>query len=311
MVNSISVLLAAYNGETYLPCQLASLAAQTGVEFRVLMQDDGSTDATPSLLADMAEKDSRFQVMSGGGHLGAIGNFWSLLCADDAPYTALCDQDDAWAPDRLARCMEAMKQAEAAYGKDTPLLVHSDCRVMAEDGTVLQESFFAHQGWDTSAVTLPRLLVQNNVTGCTVLMNAPLRQLAAKYGRPETMHMHDWFLALTAAAFGHIVFVNEPLVDYRQHGKNVLGASRQTLTKRGFKALSAWEKGKARIKLTYTHARAFRDACGDNLPREAARIIDDYLATETMMKPRRLMHIRRGGYLMQSKITRMGQMIFG
>ncbi|MGN1021645.1 MAG: glycosyltransferase family 2 protein, partial [Aristaeellaceae bacterium] len=308
----IDVLLAVYNGERFLPPLLESLAGQDDAAFTVLMQDDGSTDGSTALLAAMADKDARFRpAEEGGRHLGAKGNFISLIRQATGDYAALCDQDDVWEANRLSRCRQALEQAEARWGADTPLLVHSDCRLVDAQGALLQESFFRHQGWDPGAVTLPRLLVQNNVTGCTLMMNAALRRLVAERADPAAMHMHDWFIALTAAAFGHIVFLDEPLVRYRQHGVNVMGASRQTLLQRGVKALGAWRKGKDRIALTYRHTRAFREAYGALLPEDAAAVIDRYLATEAMGKVRRVMAVRRGGYTMQSPVTRMGQLLFG
>lgn len=311
VVKTIQVLMACYNGETYLPRQLESLRAQDDPCFSVLLQDDGSTDSTPALLEE-ACRDSRFCLAAESGrHHGAIGNFISLMKQSTAAYAALCDQDDEWAADRLSRCRAAMEEAEARYGADTPLLVHSDARLVDTHGNTLHESFFAHQGWDKTAVTLPRLLVQNNVTGCTLLMNASLRRLVVEHGDPAGMHMHDWFIALTAAAFGHIVFVDAPLVNYRQHGVNVMGASKQPLPQRAAKALTQWQKGKKRIALTYTHTRAFLDAYGDALPQDAKRVIDDYLATEKLPKLRRVLAVQRLGCTMQSKVTRLGQIIFG
>lgn len=307
-----TVLLATYNGARFLPCLLSSLQQQDITDFTVLMQDDGSTDATSALLQGIAAEDPRFtHAAENGHHFGSKGNFISLIRQCRSPYIALCDQDDQWEPDRLSRCLSAMHEAEARYGADTPLLIHSDARLVDEQGTPLQESFFRHQGWDPAAVTLPRLLVQNNVTGCTLLMNAALRDLVARYADPATMHMHDWFIALTAAAFGHIVFVDAPLVRYRQHDVNVMGASQDSQIHRGVKALSAWQKGKARIALTYTHTRAFRDAYGDALPADARQIVDRYLSTEAMCKPRRVIAVFRGGYTMQSPVTCLGQIVFG
>lgn len=311
MVKTLQVLMACYNGEKYLPQQLASLQRQDDPCFSVLMQDDGSADSTPALLQAVCS-DSRFlMARDNGQHHGAIGNFLSLMEQCTADYAALCDQDDLWAADRLSRCRAAMEEAEARYGADTPLLVHSDARLVDAEGNTLHESFFAHQGWDKTAVALPKLLVQNNVTGCTLLMNAALRRLVVQHGDPVRMHMHDWFIALTAAAFGHIIFIDEPLVNYRQHGVNVMGASQQTQVQRGAKALSQWEKGRARIALTYTHTRAFREAYGEALPQEAQRMIDAYLATEQMPKLRRVLAVQKLGCTMQSRVTRLGQMIFG
>ncbi len=307
----VSILLAAYNGERFLPQQLASLRAQT-VDFRVLWQDDGSADGTLALLEAVSREDARFRPGKAQGlHLGAVGNFLSLMAQDDAPYTALCDQDDVWHGDKLTRCVAAMEAAEALYGADTPLLVHSDSRLIGADGKTLHASFFAHQQWDGSAADLPRLLVQNNVTGCTVLMNAALRRLVVAHAVPETLFMHDWFIALTAAAFGQVIFLPEALVDYRQHGSNVLGASRHGLLRRGLDALRMPRKARARLRLTYDHARVFREAYGDALPTSAACTVAAYLATQKLCKVQRVQALRRGGYVMQGRLTRLGQIIFG
>lgn len=308
----VSVLLAAYNGERFLPAQLASLQAQNHADFRVLWRDDGSFDGTAALLRAISQADGRFMASQAQQtHLGAIGSFLTLMQQDDAPYSALCDQDDVWHADKLSRCLSAMQAAEAQYGADTPLLVHHDCRVVDADGAMLHGSFFRHQGWDGSACALPRLLVQNNVTGCTCLMNAALRRLVAEHASAGALFMHDWFIALTAAAFGQIVFVDAPLLDYRQHGTNVMGASRTGLLRRGMKALSAPEHARERIALTYRYARMFRTAYGGTLPAEARAVIDGYLAIEGLPKLKRIAALQKGGYLMQSRITRAGQCLFG
>lgn len=310
MVKTIQVLLACYNGEGYLPQQLLSLRRQDDPAFSVLLQDDGSTDQTPALL--QAAADEGFHLAKDGGrHLGAAGNFLSLLAQCTADYAALCDQDDVWHPGRLSRCRQAMEQAEALRGADTPILVHSDARLVDGNGSTLHGSFFAHQGWDGSATSLQRLLVQNNVTGCTLMINAALRRLVVAHAPAEGLHMHDWFIALTAAAFGQIVFIPEPLVDYRQHSVNVMGASRAGLLRRACQALGQWQKGKARIALTYANARTFRQAYGNELPPAARQAVDGYLRTEHLCKPRRILAVQKGGYTMQSTITRLGQMLLG
>lgn len=300
----VSVLLATCRGQRYLPALTESLLGQEYADFRVLWQDDGG-DAPP------LPEDGRFVPGAHQGkHFGAAGNFFDLMAQDDAPYTALCDQDDLWHADRLSRCMAAMQAAEAEYGADTPLLVHSDCRLVGADGTLLHGSFFRHQGWDGRAVALNRLIVQNNVTGCTVLMNAALRRLVVAH-LPDAPVLHDWWLALTAAAFGHVVFLPEALVDYRQHGDNAIGASRSGLARRAESALKAPTKAKARIRLTYDMARHMESAFGNTLPPEARACLDGYLATEKLPKVRRILAVRKGGYTMQSGITRLGQIIFG
>ena len=307
-----AVLLAAYNGSAYLPALLDSLRSQTDPDFSVLMQDDGSTDNTPDLLRSAAEADSRFLFASEQGqHLGAAGNFISLIRQAQADYILLSDQDDVWEPEKIALLKQAMQDLEAQYGTETPLLVHSDCSLIDGDGNLLGESFFRRQGWNPAAVSLQELLVQNNVTGCTLLMNESLRKLVAVHAQAKELFMHDWFIALTAAAFGRIAFVNRPLTRYRQHGGNQIGASMRSLPARVLDALKHREEAKRRILLTYTHTKVFRKLYGEELPAPAREITEAYLATQRMRKIPRVLAVRRMGCVMQSPATRMGQILFG
>ncbi len=308
------ILLAAYQGEKYLPDQLASLSGQTRQDFEVLWQDDGSGDGTAALLDAWSRRDSRFRpAAEQGRHLGAAGNFLSLLRQADADLMLLCDQDDIWEPQKVAALEQAYLDAVSGPGRDTglPLLVHSDASIIDPEGRMLAPSFFQLQGWDPGAVQLNRLLVQNNATGCMMLLNRPLAELVARHGDASLMFMHDWFIALTAAAFGRVVFVNQPLTRYRQHETNTIGASRASLVRRALRALKEKDKARARVELTYTHAEAFRRAFGDALPAEAKKTVDDYLATRHLPKWQRVRSVRKQGCLMQSRITRMGQVFFG
>ena len=306
------VLLAAYNGEKDLPLLLTSLREQTFSSFTVLMQDDGSSDGTKILLEETAKQDSRFLFgCHQGGHLGAAGNFLSLLRQADADRILFCDQDDLWEAEKIETLSRAMDQAEAESAPGTPLLVHSDCYLMDKDGHQTADSFFRHQGWDPSALTLPRLLVQNNVTGCTLMMNRPLAVLVSAHAKAKELFMHDWFVALTAAAFGRIVFIDRPLTGYRQHESNAIGASRTGLLSRGIRALGKRKDARRRILLTYTHTLVFRKLYEGELPEDADHLTSAYLATRQMKKIPRVLAVRRLGCTMQSRITRIGQLLFG
>lgn len=243
------VLLTAYNGAAYLPAQLSSLCAQA-VSFTAILRDDGSADDTPALLAAQCHQDARFRLSpTSGAHLGAVGGFFALMreAADSGAPVALCDQDDIWHPDKLTRLHAALSDAEARFGTDTPILVHSDARIVDANGQPLHASLWRHQGWNPAAQSLPELLVQNNVTGCLLMMNAPLCRLCAQHQPTGDLHMHDWFIALTAAAFGRIVPIPAALADYRQHGTNAMGASTSGLFRRSLTALRTPDRIRARI----------------------------------------------------------------
>ena len=309
---AVDILLAAYNGEKYLPEQLASLRKQFRQDFRVLMHDDGSTDGTPELLSQVCREDSRF-VMAENREtgLGAAGSFIALMKESSAPCCCLCDQDDVWTPDHVLVLLRDLEKLREQVGFDAPMLVTGDCAVTDETGRLLHPSFCMHQGWKREALPLRMLLVQNNATGCTMLLNGELRRLVTEHARPERMFMHDWFIAQTAAAFGAIWFEQLPLVDYRQHGSNALGASADGLLTRGAKALSHGEGARQRIALTYRQTELLLEVYGDSLSAPARRELEGYLATEHMPKLKRVLTVRRRGYVMQNSIARLGQLIFG
>ena len=285
------VLLTAYNGAAYLPAQLSSLCAQA-VSFTAILRDDGSADDTPALLAAQCHQDARFRLSSTSG-------------------VHLCDQDDIWHPDKLTRLQAALSDAEARFGADTPILVHSDARIVDADGRPLHASLWRHQGWNPAAQSLPELLVQNNVTGCLLMMNAPLCRLCAQHQPTGDLHMHDWFIALTAAAFGRIVPIPAALADYRQHGTNAMGASTSGLFRRSLTALRTPDRIRARIALSYRNAAQFQQAYGDLLPEDAQKLLADFARIPKMRKIARVRALRKGGFRMQSKAARAGMMLFG
>lgn len=227
MIHSVSltILLATYNGAQHLPAQLDSLLAQTCADWRLMARDDCSTDATPAILADyQARFPDRISIVPGDGrNLGPCGNFAALMAAAASDYFMFCDQDDVWLPEKIERTLAAMRELEGSHGSGKPLLVHTDLAVTDERLTVVEPSLWRYQHTDPAHSTrLNRLLVQNYATGCTMLFNRAARDLALPI--PTAAMMHDWWLALVTAAFGQVGFVDTPLVLYRQHGLNDIGA---------------------------------------------------------------------------------------
>lgn len=139
-----------------------------------------------------------------------------------AKYVMFADQDDVWLPNKIQMTLEHMQQLERLYGADTPLLVHTDLSVVDAALNIINSSMFAMQNMDANRDKLNNILVQNIVTGCTMMVNKPL--LAMVTDIPQHAVMHDMWLALIASAFGHIGFVNEETILYRQHGSNANGA---------------------------------------------------------------------------------------
>jgi len=222
------ILLATYNGARHLPELLASLDAQTNQAWRLIVRDDGSTDDSVALVkAWGAAKPGRLTILEDGrGNLGASGNFGALLEASDGSYFLPCDQDDVWLPDKVERFIKRIAEVEAESGADRPAIVHSDLIVADENMRPIAQSFWRYQGIRLPETERPWKLItlQNTVTGCAMIGNAALRDLAVPV--PPEAVMHDWWLASVAAFTGRIVRDPRPSVMYRQHGGNALGAQK-------------------------------------------------------------------------------------
>lgn len=228
----IAILLPTWNGERFLRAQVDSLLAQDYPDFIIVCRDDGSRDASPAIIADYAARfPQRFHIVPADGrNLGASGSFALLMDYVLTHKAALglasawvmpSDQDDVWQADKLRRSMARMQDMERRH-PGLPLLVHGDLEVVDESLASIAPSFVRYQGLQPLRNRFARLLVSNTVTGCTALCNEALLRRALPI--PPTAVMHDWWLALVAGAFGRLSFIDEPLLLYRQHGANTIGA---------------------------------------------------------------------------------------
>lgn len=220
---SVEIVLASYNGGSFIQQQLESLLAQTYSDILLLIGDDGSTDETLAIIATYVERfPGRIRLLVPAHRLGVCGNFSRLLAATTADYVFLADQDDVWDCDKVAASMDAMRSLENQHGTHMPLLVHSDLRVVDAELHPISSSFFDLQRLNRFRSDFRDLLFQNNVTGCASLVNRALVEKALPI--PPGVIAHDWWLAVVASAFGHIHFINRSLISYRQHSCNQVGA---------------------------------------------------------------------------------------
>ncbi len=223
---TIDILLATYNGARYLPEQLHSLETQTFTDWRLIVRDDGSTDGSLAIVEEWAAGcGAELRVLDDGRKgLGACGNFGALLEASDAPYFALCDQDDVWLPEKLAIMHGCLVEANYRYGAEMPILAYSDLRLVDSYLREIHPSFRKYSGIRSPRPgrMLVHMAIQNVVTGCASMGNAALRQVALPM--PDEAIMHDWWLAMVAAGLGKVIEVAEPTILYRQHDHNTLGA---------------------------------------------------------------------------------------
>ncbi|WP_242499771.1 glycosyltransferase family 2 protein [Bifidobacterium pseudolongum] len=229
------ILMATYNGAEYIEQQIASIQQQTLRNWTLSISDDCSTDDTLDIITRLARQDARIRIVSHDVHHGSPqANFNALMAQASGRYVFLADQDDLWHADKLALFMQRLHSTEAQYGSDTPLLAFSDLMVVDAHNDVIAPSFLRFIGRDPHRTQLNELLAQNLVTGCATAMNAALRDVIRSivtHSDGDHMVMHDWCYALVAAALGHVVYVNQATVNYRQHGDNAMGAHRYSALK--------------------------------------------------------------------------------
>jgi|TARA_B100002003_G_scaffold251477_1_gene295292 glycosyltransferase involved in cell wall biosynthesis len=231
----IAILLATYNGSKYLAEQLDSILNQSYENFVIVVRDDGSSDDTVALLNDYAvrQADKFYLLDNDGTNRGASGSFSFLieyvlenkqvLGLADA-YMMFCDQDDIWYEDKVEKQLAVMLDVERddVEAEACPVLIHSDLQVVSEQKSVIAKSLVRYQGLEIDRNRFPNLVISNLVTGCTVLINETLALKSVPVSKQAIMH--DWWLALVASAFGKLIFLDTPLVHYRQHSSNTIGA---------------------------------------------------------------------------------------
>ena len=207
-VPRISIALCTYNGERFLEQQLDSLLAQDHQPLELVACDDGSTDGTWAILQRYAPRFGRAQLLRNASNLGVHANFQQALLACQGEWIAPCDQDDIWEPHKLSRLL-----AEAGDA----LLVYGDSTLIDAQGQRLGER--VSDRLPMIAGSHPLAFVFGNcVSGHAALLRRALVERATPI--PTGLYYDEW-LAFVASSLGTIRYVDEPLVQFRQHGGNL------------------------------------------------------------------------------------------
>ena len=109
-IPGITVLMPVHNGEAFLSEAVESILRQTCHDFESLVVDDGSTDATPSILSKIAAKDSRVRVEGGPSRLGFSGALKCRPRSRQGRHLARMDADDIALPYRLEVQLEYLQR---------------------------------------------------------------------------------------------------------------------------------------------------------------------------------------------------------
>lgn len=311
--NTVAIMMATYNGESFIEEQLQSILRQTYQDWVLFIHDDHSKDETVKILLDYQDKypnkiilitDSTVQGGSSEKNFAAIHDW--VTRNYNFNYFMFSDQDDYWKQDKIRNSIKLIKEREAL--SEQPILVHSDLEVVDQNLETLGNSFFEYRALDSKATSLNRLLIQNNVTGCTMLWN---RLLNNKLNlNNDAVVMHDWWIALTASAFGEICFLNEATIKYRQHGKNVVGATRVNTFSFIIKRLQGSNKVRETIEASFAQASAFLTFFDKEIDGKQRDILQKFIVIPQKHKVLRIATVLRYNYLKQGLVQIIGQLLY-
>jgi glycosyltransferase involved in cell wall biosynthesis len=275
------ILMSVYNGSRFLEQQIRSLLNQSYKDWTLFIRDDCSTDNSINIIKDFSRVDNRIKLVKDQlGNLGASASFSYLLekYASDADYIFFCDQDDVWIDDKVEILLEKIIVVEKTYSSNYPILIFSDLSVINAEGKQICHSLWKYQDINPNRIKLNQLLVENCVTGCSIVINQKLRMISVPIS--QNAIMHDWWLTLFACLFGHIHHVESCLVNYRQHENNTLGAVKVDFLNLSRKLLNLL-LGDAKlesqaVQRTQVQAKALAEACCGKIENNKLSCIQDY-----------------------------------
>lgn len=229
----VDILLSTYNGEKFLKAQLDSLFSQTYQNFKIIIRDDCSLDNTYAIIESYKEKnlDKIHIIPNKGINLGSSNSFFELLKNSTSNLIMFCDQDDVWKSNKIENTVNFYYSVNNI---DQPILIHTAVEIVDEYLKPLPK---LTKDFNKYKYSMEKKMIwqvfQNDVTGCTVLINDKMRDVVNKIDyRQLSVIQHDWLLAQIAFYYNSKFFFPEKTMFYRQHSSNVLGAKHLSFFKR-------------------------------------------------------------------------------
>jgi len=297
-----SVAMCTYNGARFVAEQLASVAGQTRPPDELVVCDDGSTDETCALVERFAAR-APFPVRLcvNEHNLGSTRNFGRAIALCTGDLIALSDQDDVWHPSKLEK-LEARFAARPSVG-----FVFTDAELVDEHLRPAGRRLWDSVGFGPKERRLVRggraldlLLPGWHVTGATMAFRAKFRSLVLEI--PEDLALiHDGWIAAVIAGVADVDFVEEPLLKYRQHPRQQIGAPEKGAAGGGLHALA----GAARRAAPYHDLIKIAERVRARLAARGG--VEAAPALETL--DGRLAHLRARAALPAGRLRRAGSVL--
>ena len=218
-VPAVVILMATYNGAKFIKEQLDSFEAQTHQNWRLVVSDDGSVDATLDIIRSYQRRWGKDKlIIKIGPGRGYATNFLTLAAdpSIQADFYAFSDQDDVWLPPKLEAAVSKLGSIYPlrpyAYGGRT---IYVD-EALNEIG---RSEIFAYP------CSFRNALVQSIIGGNTIVFNHAAKTIFEATGVLNIVS-HDWWTyMLIEGVGGHVCYDHEPYILYRQHPGALVGAN--------------------------------------------------------------------------------------
>lgn len=202
----VSVVLCSYNGAKYIVEQLDSIVNQTYPIFELLIFDDVSVDNTVEIIEDYAHKFPFIKLAVNEINLGYRKNFQQALGFATGDTIAICDQDDVWMKDKLARMI-------GAWDMSHPLIYCNSFIFSGQAPAQPPEPVFRmFEGTDAR-----KIFLANTISGHAIICSKDFLKLALPFTEDA---MYDWWMGVVAAYNGGVQHYDKVLVCQRSHADN-------------------------------------------------------------------------------------------
>lgn len=216
----VLVLMATYNGSSFVAEQIDSILAQQGVDVDLLICDDGSSDPTPDICKLYADKYHNVTFAVNKNNKGVTANFMDMLYSapeDGYDYFAFSDQDDYWMPEKLHRAIEAIRAH-----RDGPRLYYSD---VTNTDANLNGGHREYACFAPFSDSINLLLTINWALGCTMVFNSEFLRLIKEFKPERWPRIHDAWIHMIALSCDCVApCLDESYILRRISGNNVVGS---------------------------------------------------------------------------------------
>ena len=231
---TIGVVVATYNGASFIEEQLKSIVNQTLPPTLIIVSDARSKDNTVEICKKVlgSQETIKYRIVQNETQLLPAQNFETGLALCNTDYVFFADQDDVWEINKIADLVDAMENENADLAFCNAQIV--DSCLCPKEGTLWDAIGFnpkeTYTVFDrTDSDFLKKIIKNNIVTGMCLGLKARVKN----YIMPFSRHcLHDWWIAMVANCSFKMVAVNHIGVKYRQHGGNQVGVTRDIQSKR-------------------------------------------------------------------------------